>query len=454
MEKISLIMDSKKKYEIMDPRNEQHYAQCKEFLRSIGIASDCVGWCTLDPEKPDFEEKMRAIRHYTDEQNFRIRCWYEYEIADSAEWYVLHPRVYSNDAWDWRKDGLQGYKLNGTHLAHGFRGSEFISDRFRKVVERYGFTGWQPHFEPDVGKYAAPAYFCVVAEHPVLRLWSLHYPKTLPKTECSLLGSHFTFLCDITDEVQNIDTPAVLLRSDLPTDDVSAYCGGYDEIMDDGRVDRYTESQLIIRRRVYETLKAEHILTPTMVRPLQIVDTPLKVGELRVSSVEEYRSVALPASPTPEERAAAYQAFLQWERPQRAITDAMAQKRMRVRKKEANPTMKKGRRWTEEQLPHPALNPLLPYYKIAAGGYLSDEICLLTPEEVMVETVAYVAEAAKEETVAMPCGLVIAKAADGDVVILAEKGVCRVSHEDPSALTEWPSVADFIYSAIEESDKE
>ena len=52
-----------------------------------------------------------------------------------------------------------------------------------------------------------------------------------------------------------------------------------------------------------------------------------------------------------------------------------------------------------------------------------------------------------------PVGVVIAVCADGDKVLLLRDGaVIRFSHEAPETVNRWPSLAQFIADAIQESE--
>ena len=91
---------------------------------------------------------------------------------------------------------------------------------------------------------------------------------------------------------------------------------------------------------------------------------------------------------------------------------------------------------------------LLPYFKISNGMALSDEYRFLSYQEMEKETNEYKILKGLEEGISLLDGIVIAKAMDGDIVIMADKKVVRYSHEDWSVWDEWPDTETFIEEVI------
>ena len=61
--------------------------------------------------------------------------------------------------------------------------------------------------------------------------------------------------------------------------------------------------------------------------------------------------------------------------------------------------------------------------------------------------------AAEELLEVKPDGVVIAKCADGDtVLLLADGAVIRFSHEAPEEINRWPSLPQFVADAITEDE--
>ena len=94
--------------------------------------------------------------------------------------------------------------------------------------------------------------------------------------------------------------------------------------------------------------------------------------------------------------------------------------------------------------------PILPYYLITNGGWLSDEYRLLSVDESIAETKEFYNLLESEELLeAKPDGIVICTCANGDWVLqLRDGAVIRFSHETPEITEKWPSLEQFIVDSI------
>ena len=135
------------------------------------------------------------------------------------------------------------------------------------------------------------------------------------------------------------------------------------------------------------------------------------------------------------------------------ISEKDALKLLRISKKERKEDFKKAfPKAKSDDIAGTSYAPVLPYYLIANGGYLSDEYELLTYDIATEETKLFAKELLAEELLdAKPDGIVIAKCPDGDKILLCTDGkVIRFSHEQPVATEEWVSLAQFVVDAINE----
>lgn len=94
--------------------------------------------------------------------------------------------------------------------------------------------------------------------------------------------------------------------------------------------------------------------------------------------------------------------------------------------------------------------PLLPYYMVANGAHLSDEYELFSYEYALLRQEELYYELNNEELLSKkPEGIVFARCADGDTVLLCrDNSVIRWSHEEPIEVDKWDSLAQFIFEAI------
>ena len=148
-----------------------------------------------------------------------------------------------------------------------------------------------------------------------------------------------------------------------------------------------------------------------------------------------------------------YEKLKNTERPLRLISEKDALKLLRLAKKERKEDFKKAfPKAKSDDIAQTRYAPILPYYLIANGGYLSDEYELLPYDIATEENKLFAQELLTEELLdAKPDGIVIAKCPDGDKILLCSDGkVIRFSHEQPVATEEWVSLAQFVADAINE----
>ncbi|MBR5186865.1 MAG: hypothetical protein IKW18_00205, partial [Clostridia bacterium] len=139
---------------------------------------------------------------------------------------------------------------------------------------------------------------------------------------------------------------------------------------------------------------------------------------------------------------AEYEKLKRTERPLRLISEKDALKLLRLAKKERKEDFKKALPKAKfDGIAETSYAPVLPYYMIANGGYLSDEYELLPYDIATEENILFTEELLTEELLEIkPDGIVIAKCPDGDKVLLCTDGkVIRFSHEEPVATEEWVS---------------
>ena len=132
-------------------------------------------------------------------------------------------------------------------------------------------------------------------------------------------------------------------------------------------------------------------------------------------------------------------------RPVRLVSEKDALRLLRAAKKDRKEDFTKGLTRLVSD------SPLLPYWKVAGSGYLSDEYELLSPDRSEARTAEFHAAMAAEELLEVkPVGTVIAVCPDGDNCLLTHAGtVERWSHEAPEITESWPTLPQFITDSIQ-----
>ena len=208
------------------------------------------------------------------------------------------------------------------------------------------------------------------------------------------------------------------------------------------------KNKFLIHKDFAQTLLQEKAISESDLTPAMIVKE-LPDGYTLTRTVMPDRPIASCL----QKSIAEYEKLKNTERPLRMISEKDALKLLRLAKKERKEDFKKAfPKAKSDNLAQTRYAPVLPYYLIANGGYLSDEYELLPYDIATEENKLFAQELLTEELLdAKPDGIVIAKCPDGDKILLCTDGkVIRFSHEQPVATEEWVSLAQFVADAINE----
>ena len=300
-------------------------------------------------------------------------------------------------------------------------------------------TGLDFCWAKDTGKYAAHQYFTVYAGQRIPRVavgWDL---KKRDLRKLGPDGGWLPRLGQVFSKWTQLSLPECYLKEDMPAGGIAyAYipsswscCGLY---------------QILVHKDVAQRLLQAKAVPASALKPVPVLDALPSDYTLRETSpyhrpTQEYMAQSLRD----------YEALKKKVRPTWVVTEKDALKLLRKAKKEGQ-LGKKLAKAKVEALAGTAYGPLLPYYLITGGGYLSDEYKLLTVPESQMETAGFYQALEKEELLAVkPQGLVICTCANGDKVLLLHDGtVIRFNHEAPEVCEQWQSLPQFIVDAINE----
>ena len=255
------------------------------------------------------------------------------------------------------------------------------------------------------------------------------------------LGGYLPKIADIFYELQLIDLQECYIESDIPNCNIAlaycpktfTYCG---------------RNKFLIHKDFAQKLLQEKAISQSDLIPAVVVKE-LPSGYTLSHTVMPDRPIAS----CMQKSIAEYEKLKSTERPLRLTSEKDAVKLLRLAKKERKEDFKKAfAKAKSVDITETSYAPLLPYYLIANGGYLSDEYELLSYDIATEENMLFTEELLTEELLEIkPDGIVIAKCPDGDKVLLCTDGkVIRFSHEEPVATEEWVSLAQFIADAINE----
>ena len=451
------------------------YRRNTEFVHSLGLKCDCVGWSNLDLTRPDAGEILDKIEAFCKEGGWLARgiCsrwyedfesdWYELLVPDQKE---VAPHIDERFERGERRDvyAIRAYKNKSQPILLGW--CEYIplvaSSRFREACINRPLSDVRFCWIRDVGRYASVQYFFLYPEHCIPRIacdhglyyvgeqflphssnrsFAPHGPGSEIYERISAISKTFSRVAEIfyTMEfcVQDYYPQNAMPKSGF------AYTYHHETY--------WSREKVLIHKDTAEYLIGEKLLRKKDLHPVLFYDEEVPPGYVEM----EMQPVSIPEEEHFTQMQAEYKAFLQIPRPVRKATTkeavALLRKAKTARKADFKKRMAKD---AGVALENTSYAPLIPYYSVADGGAISGEYDLYAYTEACSSTAEFSQNMAKEELLAHPIeGIVFACCADGDQVVLCSDGaVIRVSHETMDGIEDWPTLAQFFADCIELED--
>ena len=433
--------------------NDDKYRLNIEFVHSLGLKCDCVGWSKLDLQNPRANEILSAIDSFCKKNGWKARGIYTRTYADyTSDWYEIVPAVFKDntlyDSYECESERGETVKIFNLRAYHELRPSPkwwyesiLVPERFRDACVRHGITDVDFCWARDKGKYQAEQYFHLYCNKQIPTIAEGRNITIEDRDKIDALGGYLPKIADIFYKLQLIDLQECYIESDIPNCNIAlaycpktfTYCG---------------RNKFLIHKDFAQKLLQEKAISQSDLTPAVVVKE-LPSGYTLSHTVMPDRPIAS----CMQKSIAEYEKLKSTERPLRLISEKDAVKLLRLAKKERKEDFKKAfAKAKSVDITETSYAPLLPYYLIANGGYLSDEYELLSYDIATEENMLFTEELLTEELLEIkPDGIVIAKCPDGDKVLLCTDGkVIRFSHEEPVATEEWVSLAQFIADAINE----
>lgn len=433
---------------ILDDKNsrftEKEYQKNIDFVHSLGRKCDPVGWSELDLDDPDADAVLLAIERFCKAEGWGARGVYRRSFTDVAsDWFRLKKDFFVSDNERKEAPAADGGKVKLTVIRayHEKKSTPkcahwvCVPERFRDACIKNGVSGIEFCWVEDKGKYDAEQYFELYTEAAVAHVACNRGLTHKEHMRIKALGGRLPQLAKLFYDLQLIVLEDCYLADDMPS-------GGMVYVYHEGARNFSGRWDLLIHRDIAEMLLREKVLPPEYLKPAMIVPRcpdgyTLEKTQLLQRPTAEYIGSMLEK----------YQKLKESPRPKRAITEKQALSLLRRTKSENKDRFAKR---LNEQVD----TPLMPYYRIANGGCLSDEYELLSYDDSVKATAEFKESIEKEELLeTKPSGTVICRCINGDAVLLTDAGkVIRFSHEEPEAVVEWPDLAQFIYDAINEEE--
>ena len=434
--------------------DDEKYRLNIEFVHSLGLKCDCVGWSTLDLQNPRSNEILSAIDSFCKKNGWKARGVYTRKYADcTSDWYELVPTTFKDntlcDSDECESEQGEAVKIYNLRAYHELRPSPkcwslestLVPERFRDACIHHTVTDVDFCWARDIGKYQAEQYFHLYCNKQIPTIAEGRNVTIEDREKINALGGYLPQIADVFYKLQLIDLQDCYIESDIPNCNIAlaycpktfTYCG---------------RNKFLIYKDFAQTLLKEKAISESDLTPAMVVKE-LPDGYTLTRTVMPDRPIASCL----QKSIAEYEKLKNTERPLRMISEKDALKLLRLAKKERKEYFKKAfPKAKSDDIAKTNYAPVLPYYLIANGGYLSDEYELLPYDNAAEESKLFAKELLTEELLdANPDGIVIAKCPDGDKILLCTDGkVIRFSHEQPVATEEWVSLAQFVADAINE----
>ena len=455
--------------------SDARYQENIDFVHSLKLKCDSVGWCRMSLDRPDTGDILNRIESFCRESGWKARGYYEREYTGSdCGWYELTGPEGNDDSIGNRDDlpsedggEAEVYQMyafkNRSLLPKVHWEFSLVSEHFMRACRKHNLEGLTFCWAEDKGKYLGEQFFQLYADREIPEIGcSSHlsygsilnhrksefpapgqpYPDEETVSRFRSLGGWLPRLAEIFYKL-DVSLPVCFRSADLPDGGFAqahyshvpgkpTYCsGGY--------------SRLLIHKDTAKVLLDEKVISPASLRCAMVVDE-IPDGYFIAQTQKKPR----PTREVIHQRIQQYEALKASPRPVKQVSEKEAVKLLRAAVKERKEDFgKRPKKEVIESLTGTEYAPLAPYY--ATGhGFLSDEYELLSPEHSEAETLAFAALMEQEELISERiCGIVFCKCPDGDRILLREDGsISRVSHEAPEEITHWKNAAEFFSDAL------
>jgi len=446
-------------------KREEKLKKSINFIHSLGLKCDSVGWCRLNLNRLDIDNLLEQIYAFALKEDLYLRGCYSRDYSEfESEWYVLEATYLSNGEWDYRnvkdREGnpltipeVSAYKISKyTQVVWG-NSLPYVQESFRSCSYNHRFSGVDYYWIRDIGRYNATQLFGLMIDQLVPEFACdryLSYSNAKNKGHNNIdrsfnpllhqkymeLGGYLPKLSQMFYDLR-VHLPIQLPKNKMPeTDFAYVYFNRSD----------YSKNYALIRKNAANMLLSENVIRQEYLTPVILYETEPKGYYIQMSELISYPSIEVKRKLEEE-----YEELKRNPKPQRKTSEKDALRLFRKIKRLRSQDFKKGLAKTiRETFVGTQYELLLPYYSITDGGYLSNEYEFLSYQHSIKESQEYAINIEKEELLVNPYkGVVFAKCGDGDVVILCSDGtVKRISHETMDVYEDWDTVAQFFFEAL------
>lgn len=429
-------------------RDEQAYASSRKFLKDLGLKGDYVGWSELKILSP---EKLNLLFKKAKEEGFRLRGTYHLALKGEyeSEWYELEGfpvpwsldiderENYTHEGKTYYLSSIRAFAMpkNATVTTRTLCDFACFREDVVKAIEEEGFSGVDFLWIPDIGKFKAPQFYSAFPKV----LLPYCFENIYDCLDFDIKAADFknlsqsAFIIAKSCNALTLDLPLAVEKSMLPDSD---FAGIYSPLTQHHR--------LLIRKNCRDFLIEKGFLKAEHFEPVIVINEPIteqQAKPLLLIKSGKFKPVPQQIKDEIEEK---YKKHLKKTKPERAATEKLALQNLRMAKKDNAEFF--GKRASEKVLALAPDERLIPYYKVANGGVLSDEYSFYSINEAIEETNAFFAAQALENTDIIPeKAIVFGGTADGEKVILLPDGkVVRYQQGEIGFAFNWDNLPCFF----------
>ncbi|MCP4614377.1 MAG: hypothetical protein GY845_37315 [Planctomycetes bacterium] len=474
----------------------------REFVYSLGLKFCGFPWSTIDLDSPNIDLFLKRAEELIVDGKavfYGANVLSQNLIEDNdfqAEWYQLGFGTRFDSEID--KNGCETIKAYtippNLNIATGpmTRFYNYVSERFKNVVENNNLTGLDFVWVKDIGRYKAPQWFVPVAWNPIGRgvdhpwfdssarfgsgrsmispnpvfrrgMSSVYLPMI--KRDFTLLGSVHAKLIDLyshcDDEyLLSIDSYPRFLRHYLPATDF-AYFWGYTDDHKQKNGEIWKERMIYLNRKARDILIQHNVISRKEAIPVLVFDK-LPDGYQLLDGTAPLPEPLLSVDQITDKK---IQLSSDWanhnaiEKPIRSIQIKEALKYLRKAKKDHPSDYNKGlSKLKKQNLPVNLPSNWVQVLSVSNGCKLNDKCTFLPIEEIQSAYDEYYDKIVLPSFDDYPYDckhLPIGANIHGDWYSLEDNGsdtvdsrVFQVSHEDLSIVFEWATIPLFVFDML------
>lgn len=431
-------------------KDDDKYAFNRNFVKSLGLKSDVVGWCTLQ-EKTMTDDTINRIIAAADNVDCSVRGHYTFRLSPEYEheWYLLQePRYHSYDdiSLDFTGNAIKAahifaYKHTEPILENGL--VTLLSEKTVNALREGGYgEEFQAIWVPDKGKYRARQYFEIAPRKYVTTIYSDFVSgdreKQL-KIYAEYYGENASLVSSLLDEVQMLSLPLGVDADDIGQEriiGITSYTGN-----------GHKTNCVIVRASVRKYLIENNIVPEKYFEGVIVFDAN---DESKKAWIKKAAQSSIFTEDIISRRNQSYQAFLKKEKPELIVSEKQAIALLKRKKKDDAASF--GKALSEKNASLLPDARLCPYYKVSDGGYVNDEYHYLPSSRLAELQQQFENELAYEGLISISFdgATVFGANAEGEYLILHKNGsVMLYTMGEYQATIEWKSLEAFFYEELQ-----